>query len=145
MEGNLMKSKNNGFTLIELIVVVVIIGLLTTIAVPIYKSQLTKARRSDGKMALLDLASRMERFYIQNQTFATATIGNNSNTDVLASDLSPEKNYKLSLLEQSATSFLLQATPQGIQAKHDEECGSFQLNQQGQKSITGRGSVKSCW
>jgi type IV pilus assembly protein PilE len=60
------RSRLRGFTLVELMIVVVIVAILMSIAVPAYTSSLRKTRRADAKTALLDLAGREERFLTTN-------------------------------------------------------------------------------
>ena len=63
-----MRAKFRGFTLIEVIIVIAIIAILTAIAIPSYNAYTTQARRTDGQIALLDLSSRLERFFTDNNT-----------------------------------------------------------------------------
>ena len=79
-----------GFTLIELLVVIIILGILIAVAYPSYRDYVTRARRSDGQAALLDLANRMERYYSEQNNYDTATIGTGGATDVLTSSQTPE-------------------------------------------------------
>ncbi len=65
--------KNKGFSLIELMIVLAIIGILSAIGYPSYDSYMKKSRRADGKIALQRMADRQERFYLQNNTYTTAT------------------------------------------------------------------------
>ena len=60
-----------GFTLIELMITVAIIGILSAIAYPSYESYVRKSRRVDAKNALLDLASRQERYFSVNNKYST--------------------------------------------------------------------------
>lgn len=132
-----------GFTLLELLIVIVILGLLATIAIPQYKQQVVKARRGDAKVALLDLAGRMERYYAENQTFIGATIGTGGT--VSTTNTSPNGYYTLSVGTPGATTFTLTATPTGAQLTDDTLCGALGLNQLGTKTETGSGTVAQCW
>lgn len=141
-----------GFSLIELMIVVVIVGILAAVAYPSYLSYITKSRRSDGQAALLDLANRMERYFSENHTYATATIGTSSaTTDVLSSATSPEGWYTLSIPTKTAFAFTIQATPQNAQGTEDTSCQSLTLNNLGQKGITAgpagnpTATVAKCW
>ncbi|WP_455210278.1 type IV pilin protein [Kaarinaea lacus] len=65
-----MKGGNNkGFTLIEVMIVVAIIAVLAAIAVPNYSEQVRKSRRADAKVALEQTTQRLERCYVDNNTF----------------------------------------------------------------------------
>lgn len=148
MENHVVKlikvcQKSFGFSLLELLIVIVILGLLATIAIPQYQQQVVKARRSDGKIALLDLAGRMERYYAEKQTFVGATIG--AGGTISTTNTSPDGYYTLSVGTPSATAFSLTATPTGSQLTDDTLCGTLGLNQLGTKTVTGSGTVAQCW
>lgn len=63
------RCRNNGFSLIELMVTVAILAILAAIAYPSYRDQILKSRRGDAQTALLEIAQRQERFYAQNATY----------------------------------------------------------------------------
>lgn len=75
------RFKSKGVTLIELMIVVVIIGVLAAIAYPSYQEQTRKARRSDGKNSLTEVANRLEKFYAHCNTYTTNFGGKVSDTD----------------------------------------------------------------
>ncbi len=135
-----MIKKIIGFTLIELMVTVVIIGILTAIAYPTYQGYMAKNRRSDGQVALLDLANRMERYFASNNTYAGATLAG-----VGEAATSPNGYYNMSIATATATNYTLQAAPTGAQATADTLCGTLTLNQLGQKGTTGTGAAATCW
>ncbi|QBR84026.1 type IV pilin protein [Legionella israelensis] len=142
--------KTKGFSLIELLIVMVIAGILVSIAYPAYREYITRARRSDGQAALLDLASRMERYYSEENTYQTATIGTGNPTDVAADNLSPEGWYTL-VINATANTYTLQAVPRNAQATNDTRCQTLTLNNQGVKSIANgpsgapTGTAEQCW
>ena len=123
------------FSLIELLIVMVIIGIIASFAYPGYRDYITRARRSDGQSALLSLAGRMERFYSENNTYATATIGTGNTSDVLANSATPENWYILSIVNATPTTYTIQATPQGAQGQTDTRCQSLTLNHLGVKGV----------
>ncbi len=61
---------NAGFTLIELMIVVVIIGIIASIAIPNYSAYVLKAKRSEARSALLDAGAKLERYYSDNNVYA---------------------------------------------------------------------------
>lgn len=135
-----------GFTLIELMIVVAIIGILAAIAYPSYINHITRSRRADGQTGLMNLAARMERYYSENNTYATATIAAGSAvTDVLTNNQSTDGWYTISIPAQTATTFTLQAAPNGDQAANDGLCATLTLNQLGVKGENGTGTVGDCW
>jgi len=142
----------NGFTLTELLVVITIVGLLAALAIPSYLEHVTKTRRSEGQAALFDVAERMERYYSQNNTYETATIATgNAITDLLTTAQTAEDWYAISIAAQTASSYTLQATPQGAQSTSDTRCQSLTINSLGAKSITDgpsgtpTGAAADCW
>lgn len=152
----MMKSK--GFTLIELMIVVVIVGVLAAVAIPSYRSFTLKSHRTDAINGLLDAASRQARYYTTYNSYATTMSGGASNLGY-AADPNPvpsntNKYYNVSIVAGSVTAatasapakFTLQAQPQGTQA-NDTTCGTFTIDDLGKKSA-GDGSaavIASCW
>ncbi|MDP1603869.1 MAG: type IV pilin protein [Legionella sp.] len=142
---------SKGFSLIELMIVIVIIAILATLAYPGYRDYITRARRTDGHSALLDLASRLEHYYSEQNTYQTATIGTGGVTDVRTFSTSPEGWYSLSITEQTPSTFTISATPRNAQAIDDRLCQNLTLNSLGIKGITTgpagtpTGSTKQCW
>jgi type IV pilus assembly protein PilE len=78
-----MKNKCRGFTLVELMIVVAIIGILASVAYPSYVHYVKKAQCADGIDSLLFLAGRMEEFYLNTDTYATATVANATSSEGL--------------------------------------------------------------
>ncbi len=142
---------NKGFSLIELLTVMVIIGIITAIAYPGYRHYIIRAHRSDGQTSLLDLANRLERFYAENNSYQTATIGHGTTNDVLSSNVSGEGWYSLSITDVTDTSYTLLATPSGTQGTHDTLCQALTFDNLGRKGITSgpagapTGNITQCW
>lgn len=138
--GSFCKSaKSRGFTLIELIVVMLIVTLVTAIAVPSYSAQVDKTRRVEGTSAVLELAVLMERYYANNGTYLAATPA------ALTGSASSENGYyALTINPLVAESYTLLAAPAGIHTGDD--CGSFSLDSLGNQSVTGGTlAVDDCW
>lgn len=125
-----------GFTLIELMIVIVIVSILVSIAYPSYRDYVTRGRRSDAKMALLDLASRMERYYSEQNSYLGATIASGGANDVRSTNTSPEGWYRLAITAVTSSSYTLTATPLSSQATDDKRCQTFTYNSLGQKGVT---------
>lgn len=146
---NITHTKNtttNGFTLIELIIVVAIIGIIAAIAYPGYIDQMNKSRRSDGKGALLDLMAKQERYYTDNNTYTTDLT--NLGYDVATNADSVEGYYTLSAAACGAgitVCVKLTAAPQAPQDK-DTTCDSLTYDSLGEKGITSlTGTPEACW
>lgn len=141
-----------GFTLIDLLIAVAIIGILAAIAIPSYEKQAMQSRRTDAKTALLDLASREERLFATNNTYTndpTQLYGSNA-TFPLSVPGTGTNDYQISVLMPSGavpatgTTFLLQAVPINNQALDD--CGTYQLDNTGaQTNINTHNPSSSCW
>ena len=122
-----------GFSLLELLITVTIISILASLAYPSYLDYLTRIRRNDGQTALLELANQMEQYFSTNNTYRTATIGTGSNTDLRTNATSPDGWYILSILEQTDSSYTLQAAAASAQAKNDKTCQNLSFNSLGEK------------
>lgn len=132
-----LRKHSKGFTLIELMIALVIISIIAAIAIPAYTEQITRTRRTDGKIGLLNMSANMERFFSENNTYVGATI---ANLGILAT--SPEGYYNLSITAQTATTFGISAAPDagGPQAG-DTTCGTLTLTSTGIQGPT----PDVCW
>ena len=139
-------NRSRGFTLIELIIALAVVAIIAAIAVPAYQESVRQSRRADAKVALLDLSSRLELYYAENNTYATATIASGNPTDVLDSADSPDGYYTLSFSAQSANAYTIQAAPKpGRSQAGDSRCGTYTLSSSEIKSVSGTGGVDDCW
>lgn len=115
--------KIKGFTLVELMVVVAIIGILAGIAYPSYQDSVTKSRRVDAQGVLMGFANAMERYFTENNTYlgAAGTAGTPANTGSprIFSTQSPIDGstvyYNLIIQAATASTYNLRATPTGAQ------------------------------
>ena len=132
---NLLQNKK-GFTLIELMIVVAIIALLASIGYPAYTDYVIRGKRSEGRATLLDAAAKQERYYSDNNQFATLeTVGISTSSD--------NDYYTLSMTldDTNNQSFTLTATPSTI----DADCTTLTYTNAGTKDFTGSGDLKTCW
>jgi type IV pilus assembly protein PilE len=133
-------KRQAGFTLIELMIVVLIIGILSTFAYPMYTQQVLGAGRADGIASLMELSQSMERYYTERGTYAGAALGAGGLPDAAT----PEGKYQLQIVNANNTSYQIQAVPVGGQTE-DARCMTLSLNHLGAKGVSGTDTVANCW
>ncbi len=137
----------NGFTLIELMIVIVIVGILAAIAVPSYTDYISKARRTDALNGISNVALALERYYSINNAYP-------NDIAVLpapSSSSSPDGYYDMSLnatvANANSSQFEILATRNNANPD-DKNCKVFRLTQTGVKSATDDSptdSTSTCW
>lgn len=136
-----MKPAQTGFTLIEVMIVVVVIGILAAIAYPNYTDYVQRANRSEGQALLADVSARQERYFAQNNAYITSS----SDLDKLGLSGTSSETGKYTLSVASVNNdggYTLTAA----QTFGDTKCGDLSLNALGQKDRSGSGrSVEDCW
>lgn len=132
-------KKNAGFSLIEVMIAVAILGIVASIAYPSYLSYLRDSRRADAEGVLIEMAQWMERQYTVDGSY------NENGTPTLPIQKSPRdgaaSHYIISVSSVAEQSFTLTATAQGGQTQ--EECGDLTITQTGARGSSGPGT--RCW
>jgi len=141
-------TKQQAFTLIELMVAVAIVGILAGIAYPSYQDSVMKSRRADAKGALLGFANAMERHFTETNSYLGAgTTNGNTGIPTVFSATSPVDGgtayYNLTINAATAASYTLNAAPTGAQA--NDKCGTLSLTQTGVRGISTAIPVADCW
>jgi type IV pilus assembly protein PilE len=126
------KTNSTGFTLIELMIVVAIIGILAAIALPSYQDSVRKSRRADAKSDLMGLANAMERHFTEQNTYCGTASSDCTGSPIVYTTNPQNTNYYSFDIDATATTFTLTATPKGAQAS--DTCGDLTLNWHGEKS-----------
>lgn len=135
-------QKQGGFSLIELMIVVVIIAILSAIAIPSYRRYVVRSHRTDAQRALLDLAARQERYFYSNNTYSKDLAGLGSNSSAAG------EYYSLGIdpAGTSSSAYLMTATAVGKQKTDDASCQSMSVDQAGRQTSTGSTSNDpACW
>ncbi len=135
-------NEQQGFTLIELMIAVAIIGVLAAVAYPNYKNSVQKSRRADAQAALVGLSGFMERFFTENNRYDQDVGGTAVSLPFTTSPRSGGAFYNLSLSAVGNATFTLQAVPVSGGPQVDDDCGTMTLNQAGTKTTTG---TAGCW
>lgn len=150
-----------GYTLIEILIVVAIMGILAAVALPSYQDNVRNGNRSVAQAGLLDIANRQEQFYLDNRTytddltdlgFAAGQVFSNGGNSAIAvnknqtlvGSTATDRVYFLQVTAADATSFAVSAVPQ-LGQSDDAECGTLSLTSGGAKLETGTASASECW
>ena len=134
------KSCNEkGFTLIELMIVVAVIGILASLAYPSYTEYVLRAKRGDAKVGLLGAQLAQEKYRANHTTYATTLAA------ASISSTSPDGNYTISIVgTPNGSSYTIKATP----GYTDATCGSLSIikTSSGEsRTETGTGTSDDCW
>lgn len=156
-----IKQKQQGFTLIEIMIVVAIIAIVSALAYPSYVTYVQKSKRSDAKVGLQQLAQRQEAYFSRAYSYASTLEQLGYGASVTAIE-SPESMYMQSISSTSpaacdgtstaaCTSFTVAAVPKsGTSQVNDTDCAAFTLDNVGRKTATNNDSTpaittETCW
>lgn len=140
-------KKHNGFTLLELMVSISIVGITAAIALPTYRQSVLKTNRSDAQISMAGLATLQERFYFTHNRytgdFAELIDGAVSNQPVI----SEKAHYSIALaVTPNGREWTMVATAINAQAE-DHDCAKMSVTSKGQKTSVDSSDVAStdCW
>lgn len=135
------RARMRGMTLIELLTVVAVLAILSSIAVSSYRRYLVRTNRTEATGALLRVQVAQEKFFLQNNTYT------NNMTSLGVPATTPTGNYSISVggtATTLATTFTATATPQGRQASSDTDCQALTIDDRGQRGSTPK-APSLCW
>jgi len=151
------RTSNHGFTLIELMIILAIIAILTSIAYPAYTSSIVKGKRAEGRAALAELMQQQERYLTQNNVYFT--FANSGGTTSPASV--PFKTYSGDSAAKASYFLSAEACPTGIGTATlvisdcvrvvaapifpDADAGSLRMTSTGTKDCTSTINPSVCW
>lgn len=143
MNGHSIPDRSQGFTLIEVLITVVIVGVLAGVAYPAYTEHVKKTHRSHIAAVLVEEAQKLERFYSRAGQYSNA-----SGPPVREHETSAGTALYGINATRSEQGFVLVAQPLAGAAMSGDECGEFVLHHTGRRDSTGvssDASVQRCW
>jgi type IV pilus assembly protein PilE len=136
-----LHANHKGFTLIELVIAIAIVGILTAIAVPSYQSFIIKSNRKAAATCLMEQAQFAERYYTTNLTY----VGLPAPAGGCVADLSAAGRYTFPApTGVAARTYSYTATAAGAQLE-DTKCLNLSINQAGAKTISGSATSSECF
>jgi type IV pilus assembly protein PilE len=140
-----MKQTHLGFTLIELMITVAIVGILASIAYPSYQDSVMKSRRADVKGVMLGLANAMERHFTETNEYLAAAVGpaDTGAPSIYSIPVETANFYTVTISAATASSYTLSAVPTGVQT--NDICGTLTLTHTGAKNNSAGLSQSECW
>lgn len=140
MTKNISSKKENGFTLIELMIAVLVVGILSAIAIPQYTKYMQKARRADMQAVLSEVMVKQQQFLMTQRRY-TSTFA-----DLGISVPDSVSNYYTgyTTITVNGLSYSVSATPSSSQSS--DECGVLGVTSDGAKTATVETTaVAKCW
>lgn len=135
-----------GFTLIELMIVLMVIAVLAGIALPSYREHVRRAARAEAKINLMENAQFMERNFTEAGRYDRDASGASTVLPITVSPRDGGAIHYTITLQASQTTYTLSAAPAAGGLMDGDACGAFTLNQLGQKGVSGVGvGVAACW
>lgn len=138
-----MRRQSKGFTLIELMIVVAIVGILAAIAYPSYTEYVKKTHRSEIAGLLSEQAQSLERFYSRNGQYSNVT-----GPPAVTLAISAGNTYYTVAAVRNAQDFTLTAAPVATAMMNGDKCGSFVITNTGARSnlnLTSGAATLLCW
>jgi len=132
----------NGFTLIELMITVVIISILASIAYPSYQEFVKRGNRTEGQAFLSEVAARQERYFAQNNEYTDDV----DKLKLKNGSTSETGKYELSIvIDEDADADDGGYTLTAEEQFNDDACGNLTLTATGIKGVTGSKAAADCW
>lgn len=138
-----MTKPQAGFTLIELMIAVAIVGILAAIAVPNYSEYVKRASRVEATAALLDAANKQEQYFVDNREYTSKF------ADLSLQSKTENQHFELSItLNGDKNTFVIAAKPIAGPVKGDGDCTELSITDtglKGAKGSKGGSDIGYCW
>jgi type IV pilus assembly protein PilE len=152
-KGRYPTARPKGFSLIEMMIVVVVIAILAAIAIPIYQRQIQESRRTAAKTGLLDVASREEKYYSTNNQYIAdlATLGyTGTGGSITVPNNTPATDYytiKVTLTGAitPGSNFTATAVPIATSTQASDVCGTYSITDLGVQGNQNGTQTTGCW
>ncbi len=145
-----MQKPVKGFTLIELMTVILVLGILVGVGVPTYRNYVMRAQRAEAKTTLMRVQAQQEKFYMQNNTYTTDV--NNPPPAGLGIPASENLYYDIAIVAGAGgltIGYTVSATPAaGSPQLDDEDCALFSVTRSGVRYAESQAAVdktQTCW
>lgn len=142
------RYQHKGFSLIELMIAVAVVGILSAIAYPSYVGYVQRSWRATAQTCLLEMTQTMERRFTANMAYAVVDTDGDGIDDLFqggcsVADGMTERYRYLFTGAVSGSAYAVAAVPVG--AQQGDACGNLGVNQFGSKTVTGQQAVQACW
>jgi type IV pilus assembly protein PilE len=144
-------ERQNGFSLLELLIVVAIIAIIASVAYPSYMEFVVRAKRTTASSMLMQVADREQQFFMDNKRYtddltdlgflANPLVIDNEGKSIASGDV--DSIYSIALSNVTTTTYTATASPQKGQAQRDTKCANLTLTHAGTKGHSGSGD--DCW
>jgi type IV pilus assembly protein PilE len=136
-------SRQGGFTLIELMITVAIVGILSAVAYPAYTQYIVRGNRSAAESFMVTVANKQEQAMLNARAYQSTLASLSMTTPGEVSN-----NYTISITVDNTAAppaYTVTATALGKQAANDTKCGDLTYTQAGTKGFSGSGTLANCW
>jgi type IV pilus assembly protein PilE len=134
-------SKTKGFTLIEMMIVVVVVGILAAVAIPSYQEYVRRGNRADAKSQMLQLQNWLQQQYTMSNAYPLNL--DNAPATLKQSPATGAAKFNITLPAATAQTYTLQAAPAGSYA--DPKCGTLTITNSGARTKSGTDTLDYCW
>jgi type IV pilus assembly protein PilE len=129
------RRRAGGFTLIELMICVAVVGVLSSIAYPAFSSTMTSTRRGDALLALMKVQLLQERFRSEHPSYGELS-------QLGLGSTSPSRHYEIAVLDHSADGYAVHASAIGSQ-RQDADCRHLRLTVDGLNVVYASGATEA--